>query len=275
MTDDTKMQGPFQDIAFTDDGAELRFWSQGSGRKTLCLVSGLGGSGGFWKDVAPALAEHVRVISFDQRGIGGSTRGISAVTIECLARDCLSVMDAAGDEDCLLLGHSTGGCIVQACARLAPERVKGLVLSAAWMSKSRYMAALFKTRREILSMDPVAYAKSAALLSYPPDWLEQNWHVFDAAMANAPVDAWASKIVGERIDALLSFDGPPDKRVLALPALVLGSRDDMIVPFFLQEELGLAFPNARMTMFDSGGHFFPLSRRDAFIEEVSKWIAEQ
>ena len=57
-----------------------------------------------------------------------------------------------------------------------------------------------------------------------------------------------------------------------MPVLVLGARDDMIVPSFLQEELAAALPGARKTMFDSGGHFFPVSRPDAFTAHVAEWI---
>lgn len=78
----------------------------------------------------------------------------------------------------------------------------------------------------------------------------------------------------ERIDALLAFDGSGDIASLAMPALILGARDDMIVPAFLQEELAAALPGARKTMLDSGGHFFPISRPDAFTATVAEWIGE-
>ena len=260
-------------VATTDDGAELRFWSQGSGARTLLLVSGLGGTGGFWSDVAETLGASARIIRFDQRGIGASTRGTAELSIDRLAEDCLTVLDAAGAESSVLLGHSTGGCIVQACARIAPERAEGLILSATWMRQSRYMTALFETRREMLENQPLVYAKSAALLSFPPGWLEENWHVYEAAVAKAPIGATAGRIVRERIDALLAFDGPGETGLPDLPALVLGARDDMIVPPFLQEELGAALADSQTVMFDQGGHFFPLTRGDAFCASISEWMA--
>ena len=76
----------------------------------------------------------------------------------------------------------------------------------------------------------------------------------------------------ERIDALLSFDGSADIAALTMPVLVLGARDDMIVPAFLQEDLATALPGARKILLDSGGHFFPVSRPDAFTAKVVEWI---
>lgn len=267
-------ENAYSGVATTDDGAKLRFWSQGSGPRTLFLVSGLGGTGGFWSDVAATLGAAARIIRFDQRGIGESTRGTAELSIERLAEDCLTVLDAAGAGNCVLLGHSTGGCIAQACARIAPERAEGLILSATWMRRSRYMTALFETRREMLENQPLIYAKSAALLSFPPAWLEENWHVYDAAVAKAPIDATAGRIVKERIDALLAFDGPGEAGLPDLPTLVLGAHDDMIVPPFLQEQLGTALAVSQTVMFDQGGHFFPLTRGDAFCASISAWMAE-
>lgn len=257
--------------ASTPDGAALRAFAQGQGR-TLLLVSGLGGTAGFWTRTAATLSRSCRVICFDQRGIGASSRGSAPCTIDQLAQDCLAVLEAAGAGRAVLLGHSTGGCIGQSLARQAPGRLDGLILSASWLRPSRYMAGLFGTRRAILDKDPRSYAATAALLSYPPNWLEANWSVFEAALAGAPATDAARQIVRERIDALLAFDGSASIGSITMPALVLGARDDMIVPAFLQEELAAALPGCARTMLESGGHFFPASRPDAFTARVADWL---
>ena len=255
----------------TPDGAVLQAFAEGEG-PALLLVSGLGGTAGFWKSNTATLARSFKVIRFDQRGIGASTRGDAPCTIDQLARDCLSVLDAAGVQRAVLLGHSTGGCIGQALARIAPERLDGLILSATWLKPSHYMSALFGARRAILAENPQAYAATAVLISYPPAWLEANWSVYESAIAAAPASAEARQVVRERIDALLSFDGSADIAALTMPVLVLGARDDMIVPAFLQEDLATALPGARKILLDSGGHFFPVSRPDAFTAKVVEWI---
>jgi aminoacrylate hydrolase len=257
----------------TEDGALLQATAEGEGQ-ALLLVSGLGGTAGFWAESAATLARSFRVIRFDQRGIGASSRGEAACTIERLAQDCLAVLDAAGVDRAVLLGHSTGGCIGQSLARQAPGRLNGLILSATWLRPSHYMTALFGMRRGLLDENPQAYAATAALLAYPPAWLEANWGVYEAALAKVPSSQQARQVVRERIDALLSFDGVEHVASLAMPALVLGARDDVIVPAFLQEELAAAIRGAGKTMLDSGGHFFPVSRPDAFTATVAEWIGE-
>lgn len=257
--------------ARTSDGAVLQASVEGEG-PALLLVSGLGGTAKFWSTSATTLARSCRVIRFDQRGIGASSRGSAPCTIDQLAQDCLTVLDAAGLQRAALLGHSTGGCIGQALARIAPQRLDGLILSATWLKPSRYMGGLFTSRRAVLLQNPQAYAALSALTAYPPAWIEANWATFEAAVAAAPMSEEARQVVAERIDALLSFDGSADIAALTMPTLVLGARDDMIVPCFLQEELAAALPGAGKTMFDTGGHFFPVSRPDAFTAHVAEWV---
>ena len=261
MSAAVKADGSFE-VALPD-GARLRCWSEGSG-PPLLLVSGLGGTAGFWKGASATLSRQFRVLRFDQRGIGASSRGSAPCTIAQLAADCLAVLDAAGIESCVMLGHSTGGCIGQALGTMAPERLRGLILSASWLRPGRYMSALFGARRAILDPLPEAYAASSALMAYPP--------VFEAAAAAAPQTPEARQIVRERIDALLAFDGSADAGALTMPLLVLGARDDLIVPAFLQEELAAALLEPTLILLDSGGHFFPNSRPDAFTAKVAEWI---
>ncbi|MFG1230347.1 alpha/beta fold hydrolase [Xanthobacter wiegelii] len=249
------------------DGACLDVWIAGTGAPML-LVSGLGGTAAFWGPGAARLAARFRVVSFNQRGIGGSTRGQAPCTIETLARDCLAVVEALGLERVLLVGHSTGGCIGQSFAALAPERLSGLVLSATWQRPSAYMQALFGLRKSLLWQDPMAYAAMASLLAYPADWLEGNWAVHEAAVAKAPATEAARRIVAERIEALLAFDGRALPQPVQVPTLVLGARDDAVVPAFLQADLHAALPASHLVMLETGGHFFPVSRTPAFVASI-------
>ncbi len=238
----------------------------------LLLVSGLGGTASFWSPLVAALAARFRVVRFDQRGIGASTRGEVPVTIERLARDALSVLDHADSRSAVIVGHSTGGCIAQQIARIAPERMSRAVLSGTWLKPSRYMRELFRARLEILHAAPKAYAASGVFLSYPAGLLENDWSKFEAALAAAPMTVAQQAIVAERIDALLAFDGAT-YGPLPMPAFILGAEDDVIVPAFLQRELAAATPAAITHVFATGGHFFPLTRAAEFIDRLVTWAA--
>jgi pimeloyl-ACP methyl ester carboxylesterase len=253
------------------DGAVLRVLDDGVG-PALLLISGLGGTANFWNPCVPAFATHYRTLRLDQRGIAKSSRGSAACTIDQLAQDCLAVLDACDIKTAIVLGHSTGGCIAQTMALLAPDRIQACVFSATWGKPSRHKKELFSTRREMLFRDPVGYASSSVFMGHDAHWLNNNWSVLENARANAPVTPEAQRIVAERLDALIAFDRSADVHQISVPKLILGARDDLIVPSFLQEELATLFKDADLHLFEQGGHFFPVTRTQLFVPLVLEWL---
>lgn len=260
------MAGPTVALA---DGAELRVRIDGEG-PDLLLVSGLGGTAGFWDPVVPAFARRHRVIRFDQRGIGASSRGEAPCTIDQLGRDCLAVLGATAAQSALLVGHSTGGCIVQCAARADPARVAGLVLGATWLRPNPYMSALFEARLALLATAPRDYAALGVLLGHPPEVLRDDPGIIDAAVEKAPVAEADRRVVAERIRALLAFDASGWTAELVMPRFVVGAEDDMVVPVGLQRELAMASP-CRTHFFRDGGHFFIARRAEAYAALLGGW----
>lgn len=252
------------------DGAVLRGHAEGAGPDML-LVSGLGGAAAFWNPVVQALSGRFRLIRFDQRGIGASTRGTGPCTIATLAADAAAVLAHADGQGATLVGHSTGGCIVQEMALADPSRIAGLVLTGAWAAPNRFMRELFRSRLAILRLSPRDYAATGVFLGYAAEWLDGNWSVFEAALAAAPATEAAQDVVAERIEALLAFDRSRDLAGLRVPCAIVGAEDDLIVPAFLQRELAALLPAAPLEMVASGGHFFPVTRLGRFAELVTGW----
>lgn len=256
----------------TPDGAELAVRNRGKGR-SIVLVSGLGGTSTFWDRIGKDLSSDFNVVSFDQRGIAASTRGTAAVTIAQLAKDVMIICDSLGIYQASFLGHSTGGCIVQTIAAEHPERVEHLILSATWCSPGQYMKALFEARLATLEWSPRRYVESSALLSYPPEWMEHNWDVFERAVRNMPTNQSQVDIIKERITALLAFDGSRQLDMIKATALIIGAKDDAVIPSYQQEYLHSKLKGSTFTVMDEGGHFYPVTAPDRFLEIVRKYLS--
>ena len=258
----------------TRDGAVIRGLDEGAGPVLLC-ISGLGGTASFWDPCAASLCQDWRLLRLDQRGIGASTRGEATCTVEQLASDCLALLDVRDVDSCIVTGHSTGGCIAQAMAVAAPDRVRAMALCGAWARPDRYLRELFTMRLSLLSESPRAYASSSAFLSYEPAWLDQHWDAYERLLAAAPLDTAAQAIVRERMLALLGFDHSARLPALTCPTLVVGARDDLIVPQHLQVELAGLLPDARLQLLERGGHFFPVTRTIEFLAILQAWLADK
>jgi 3-oxoadipate enol-lactonase len=74
-----------------------------------------------------ALTPEYRVITWDERGFGGS-RATGEFSYWDSARDVLGLLDHLGVERAVLAGMSQGGFLSLRAALLAPERVRALVL---------------------------------------------------------------------------------------------------------------------------------------------------
>lgn len=254
------------------DGAWLSGSSTGTGVPVL-LLSGLGGSEAFWQPVRQGLPGY-RCIAFDQRGIGASTRGSAAVSVQQLAQDCRHVLDALDLGQVHAVGHSTGGCILQELALAEPLRLQSLFLGGTWAGPDDYMKALFRLRDEILQRSPECYERLGALLSYPAQWLREH----PEKLAAAAQGQWTASRVGivrERIAALLAHDRRAQLGQLALPCKVIGAADDQVVPLHLQRELAGLVPGATLEVLNQGGHFFPVARRQQYLQILQSWLGGQ
>jgi pimeloyl-ACP methyl ester carboxylesterase len=243
------------------DGTRLACELAGEG-PPLVLVSGLGGVGGFWAPIRPRLAERFRVLTLDQRGLGGSSRGVAPVSIGQLARDVAAAAAAQGWKRFALAGHSTGAAIAVTLAAEELGQVTALALSGGWLHADRYIEQAFALRLQVLRQIGVsAYDRLGRFLTYPPGWLAETG---DFGPQDEPPPQEAARlrqVWEERIAALLAFDGRGLAPRLACPVLVLGAVDDALIPHTHQQATAAAIPGARLVSLPGGGHFFPVTRR--------------
>jgi pimeloyl-ACP methyl ester carboxylesterase len=106
----------------------LHYSLAGSGPLTVVLTHGLAAGEAIWARQVEALAPHYRVLTWDLRGHGRSAPNPAPCTIDDLAADLRSVLDRAGVDRAVVLGHSAGGVVAMRFALDHPERTAGLVL---------------------------------------------------------------------------------------------------------------------------------------------------
>ena len=95
----------------------LRQW--GDAGPLLVGVHGLGASRYGWARIGERLAEHFRVVAYDQRGHGDSAE-VRDMRFRRSVDDCAEVVASLGEPVRAILGHSWGGAVVIAAGRRAP-----------------------------------------------------------------------------------------------------------------------------------------------------------
>jgi aminoacrylate hydrolase len=255
--------------------AELHTEISGDG-PPLLLVAGLGGKGSFWSAQIPHLQRHFRVITHDHRGTGGSSRSAIVYSAGQMADDLIRLMDALRIERAHLCGHSTGGAVGQHVALRYPDRLGRLVLSGSWCGPDALFVETFRLRRQVLiTCGPQAYYMLGTLLAAPAEWTRERFASFEDHVAPRIADFPGLEIELSRLSAVMSHDLRSEVHRIAARTLVLGAQDDQLTPPGFQRELAERIPAARLQVFDSGGHFFPITRAAEYNEHVLHFLSQE
>jgi len=125
-------------------GHALRVETRGAGPPHFVCLHGLADTLSIWSRLAPALAEHGRVMLVDQRAHGGSDARPGPYRREDLATDVRALLDRLDIDRAVLVGHSMGGVVALTTALAYPERVAGLVLLGTASEASPRVAAWYE-----------------------------------------------------------------------------------------------------------------------------------
>lgn len=256
----------------TSDGCRVHYEVRGSGGPPVVLIPGLGGDGRFWEPVAERLESRFQLLMVDHRGAGRSDRPEGPYTIQRIARDVVEIMDEAGWAHAHLVGHSTGGAVVQTLALDHAERAGRLVISGSWPGPDARFRTLFEARLALLEAGrPDIYQAFTHVLGYDAGWIAAHEAELDAAVRRAEQALAPLPVAMARIRMLLAFDRAGELGQIRAPTLILGARDDEMILFTQSERLARDIASATLVAFD-GGHFYPRTRADLFAQHVADFL---
>jgi lipase len=148
-------------------GPRLHTFGPTGGRPLLAL-HGMRGYGGRWWHLAATQLPDFRVYAPDLRGHGHSPDD-PPWTLELFAADVLAILDTAGLDRVDVLAHSFGGAVAVHLSRLAPARVRRLVLLDPAVTLPPAVArAQALSALEVPTFDDPAHAIAARRLYWPP-----------------------------------------------------------------------------------------------------------
>jgi len=268
----------------------------------LLLVMGLGMPAALWPDefVAALVQAGFRVVTFDNRDCGGSTRLEGVPTpdvrrailrsllrrrvtgpyrLEDMAADTVSLLDALGIERAHVVGASMGGMIGQVTAALHPARVLSLtsIMSNTGNPARRYAFGKWKALRAITRPPPPPddYAAVVEHLTYVFSVIGSPGFRQDLPLLKPIMERVARRGLyragTER--QLLAILSTGDRRALlagiTAPTLVLHGADDPLVPPAAGQETAAYIPGAQFELVTGMGHDFPPSLMTQLVVRIA------
>lgn len=249
-------------------GCQLAYEVCGDGPPVL-LIQGVAVQGNGWRPQVDALAARYRCLTFDNRGMGRSQPMGARLTIEQMAEDALSLMDAEQWESAHVVGHSMGGPIALELAHRTRHRVRSLSLLCTFARgrdatrlSPRLVWVGMRSRVGTRRMRRYAFLE----LVMPPRLLAgvdrdtlaaQLAELFGHDLADQP------PVVLKQMAAMRRYDATPQLAQLSgLPTLVVSAVHDPIAPPFIGRALAAGIPGARYVEIPDASHGVPIQCAD-------------
>ena len=186
---------------------DIDYRIDGDGDQTLVLVNGLADTKESWAAQVPAFAERYRVVSYDNRGVGGTTVTGGPYTTAQMAEDLHGLADALDLDRFHLLGTSMGGMIAQEYAIRHADRLRSVALCNTYAWPGPYCLRMFQLWRELVPHLGVGFTQREILLwAFTPEFVEtrpEECAEVEAELAANPQDpaAYLAQLSSQPISA--------------------------------------------------------------------------
>ncbi|MDH2909258.1 MAG: alpha/beta fold hydrolase [Candidatus Eremiobacteraeota bacterium] len=206
-----------------------------------------------WESSASSLARDYCVVAPDLRGMGASGLTAGPYLMERLAGDLAAMLDALGIERANIVGHSLGGYVALAFARMYDARVARLALVTSRLAADTPEIA--RSRSELAARIEEENAIDAVLETMLPRLLapESPAALIETARAIALENSPAGLAAVLRGMAMRD-DAHDIAADLSMPVMAIAGAEDRSISLEEARDLAGSFPNAELVVLDGVGH---------------------
>ena len=264
------------------NGVRLRIYdsarkngNHGIGEPAIILLHGSPGQISNWKHLIPCLEKHYRVVAFDQRGYGGSSKP-RRVSLEDYLEDLSQLIEKLGlkEDKVVLVGHSFGGLVAQEYA--ASHRVLGLILIG---SLTRLRPGLvdhiiwhtppFIWRKLFFTENPLTrrfYRKLFFSKATPDHVYEEFIEDNKEYLENLPAHVF--RYLKYFKDYKASVNVPKIKT----PTLIMVGEEDKVTPVGESRKLNEMIENSKLVIIEDSGHMVLYEKPKELCEYILEFI---
>jgi pimeloyl-ACP methyl ester carboxylesterase len=228
--------------------------------------------------VVDGIAARHRVITFDNRGVGGSEGSVPA-SVADMAHDAVAFIRALGFDQVDLLGFSLGGFVAQVIALEEPGLVRKIILAgtgpAGGAGIERVGALTYRDilRGALTFTDPKTYlfftrtpngrTQARRFLERLKERTENRDKAVSVSTLRAQlaaIHAWGRQ-------------APADLSRIHHPVLVANGESDAMVPSSNSVDLARRLPNAELILYADAGHGGIFQYHEEFVPRALEFLA--
>ena len=244
------------------------------GAPVVVLSHSLSSSLLMWNPQMDALNPYFQVLRYDIRGHGGSDAPSGAYTLELLAKDVISLLDALDVDRVHLVGLSLGGMIGQSLALNDPHRLKSLTLcdtaaivpvEAGPLWQERVEQACTKGMEALLDQTMERW--------FTPSFLKQNSKML-ALVRQQLLATPVSGYIG-CAEAIRKLDYLDRLSQIRMPTLIMVGEEDPGTPVSASEAMHKRISNSKLVVLPSARHLSNVEQADAFNAALLTFLKNQ
>jgi pimeloyl-ACP methyl ester carboxylesterase len=230
------------------DNFHLAYERRGKGIP-LVLLHGFPLDHHLWDEVAPLLDDTFDVIQPDLRGFGSSTMIDAPQSMDDYASDIASLLDQLNIQKAAIAGHSMGGYVALAFARMYPERIRGLglVSSQVLADAPERKEGRYKSAADV-GTNGIGGVVEAMVPKFTADQRLQAYARASMERQQPAAYIGALKAMAERADST------PLLSSFRFPVVVIHGDSDSLIPIDRAREVKAALPEAHLVEIPGGGH---------------------
>lgn len=229
--------------------------------EALLLVHAFPLDRAMWQPQIDEFDSRLPVVAPNLPGFGGSASAGAVMTMSSAAERCLDALDGAGVDRAVVCGLSMGGYVALELWRRARERFAGLVLANTRAGADTEEGA---ANRRALA-DRLDAEGNGFLVESPPPLLSENAPddlrtIVRGFIGRQPAGAIAaaSRGMAQRPDST------PDLPGIDVPALVITSDGDRLIPADVSAPMASQIPGATLAVIAGAGHLSNLEAPGQF-----------
>ncbi len=246
------------------------FSVQGEG-PPLFLIHGIGAARNAWAKLMPILMPFFTVVTYDLRGHGESPSPDGEFGLDDLVEDLEHIRQETGFEKAHFAGHSLGGMIAPAYARVYPDHVLSLALLS---------TAAFRTPDDSEKVMAVVKAMEDRGIPNVLETLTDRWFT-DDFIKNYPdiVRRRLDQVIGTNADVFLNVfriyattEMSPWLGEIKVPSLVLTGEFDGGCPPRLNKEIASALDDSQLVILNEFKHSLLLEAGEIVAKEIKDFV---
>jgi len=260
----------------TRDGVSIYYEADGSG-DPLVLIEGLGYANWMWVKQR-SLSKYVKLIIYDNRGVGYSSKPDRPYTMDDFADDLEDLLNYLSIDKAFLWGVSMGGMIAMYFTYKNPDRVRGLILGETNFGIKSVPPS--KEALEILMQPPKSGLDKREML------IERMRVAFSREYFNKHKDEIEylvnlrirfeedPKAYNNQLAAVLSFDFKDKLPSIRVPTLIVTGDEDYVVNPQNSYIMNQSIPNSKLIILRGAGHLAIIERAEDYNRVVLNFINE-